>query len=278
MSKGTGLEEFKKQFPDRFFDVGLAEEHAATFSAGLAVSGMKPVFAVYSSFLQRSYDQIIHDCAIANLPVTFCVDRAGIVGEDGETHNGLFDVSFLSSIPNVKIYSPANFDDLENMLRKTLENPKGVAVIRYPRGTEPIMPTDYSYSGKPFDKLLNGDVAVVSYGSIIADVLDVAKEFPNKVTVYKLNEITNLNDELLNELMSKKGILFVEETAKDGGISQKTALKLIENGFCGKYKSLAVDGFVKQASVIEAKKMCNISCDSIKHAIIEVLNWQKRKD
>ena len=134
MSDGTGLSEFSRRYKKRFFDVGIAEEHAVTFAAGLAAGGLKPVFAVYSSFLQRAYDQLIHDVALQNLPVVFAVDRAGIVGNDGETHQGIFDLSFLSSIPNMTIISPKNRWELADMIRYAIQYEAPIA-IRYPRGT-----------------------------------------------------------------------------------------------------------------------------------------------
>ena len=133
MADGTGLARFKKHYPNRFFDVGIAEEHGVTFAAGLAAGGLKPVFAVYSSFLQRGYDQLIHDVALQNLPVVFGVDRAGLVGSDGETHQGIFDLSFLSNIPNMTVMSPKNKWELADMLRFALQMNSPVA-IRYPRG------------------------------------------------------------------------------------------------------------------------------------------------
>ena len=133
MADGTGLKRFGRQFPDRFFDVGIAEEHAVTFAAGLAAAGLKPVVAVYSSFLQRAYDQILHDVCIQNLPVVFAVDRAGLVGSDGETHQGIFDLSYLSSIPNMTVLAPKNKWELSDMIKFAADFP-APAAIRYPRG------------------------------------------------------------------------------------------------------------------------------------------------
>ena len=133
MADGTGLKRFRNMFPDRFFDVGIAEEHAVTFSAGLAAAGLKPVFAVYSSFLQRAYDQILHDVCIQNLPVVFCIDRAGLVGSDGETHQGIFDISYLMSIPNITLMAPKNKWEFSDMIKYAIDFPAPIA-IRYPRG------------------------------------------------------------------------------------------------------------------------------------------------
>lgn len=140
MATGTGLVKFSKRFKDRFFDVGIAEEHAVTFACGLAAKGMIPVFAVYSTFLQRSIDQIIHDAAMQNLHIVLAVDRAGVVGTDGETHQGVFDVTLLNSVPNITIYSPCYFDELEFDLEAAAFKHGGVVVVRYPRGGQPYKP------------------------------------------------------------------------------------------------------------------------------------------
>ena len=166
MSIGTGLNRFAKKYKDRFFDVGIAEEHAVTFAAGLASGGMIPVFAVYSTFLQRSYDQILHDAALQNLHLVLDVDRAGVVGEDGETHQGIYDVAFLQTIPHVTIYAPACFAELELYLRKALLHTEGVVAVRYPRGGELMLPLDWQASQKPF--VMTGEedarILLVTYG------------------------------------------------------------------------------------------------------------------
>ncbi|MDD4698999.1 MAG: 1-deoxy-D-xylulose-5-phosphate synthase [Oscillospiraceae bacterium] len=258
MSSGTGLTDFEINYKNRFFDVGIAEQHAVTFCAGLAKSGLKPVLAVYSSFLQRGYDQIIHDVAIEGLPVTLCVDRSGFVGEDGETHQGLFDVSFLSSIPGVKIFAPSNYDELENMLSERLKNPVGIAAIRYPRGSEPDILKGFCYSNNDFDCFGEGSTAIVSYGTTFADALIAKKHLSengnNDIVVVKLNVINPLSDELINTLKGFKSIYFFEEGIKNGGVAQRLGSTLIEHGFKGFYKSIAVEGFVAQATVSSLKK------------------------
>ena len=152
MSSGTGLDGFASEFPNRFFDVGIAEEHAATFAAGLSASGYKPVFAVYSSFLQRSYDQMIHDVALQRLPVVFCVDRAGFNESDGATHHGIFDVALASQIPGVKIYAPVTYEGLEHSLREAV-NASHVSLIRYPSGSEKQTIKSTFYSGEKIEKI-----------------------------------------------------------------------------------------------------------------------------
>ena len=138
MGGGTGLHHFAREFPNRYYDVGIAEQHAVTFSAALASMGELPVFAVYSSFLQRAYDQLMHDVAIGGMHVVLGIDRAGVVGEDGETHHGLYDVSFLCTVPNTVIYAPACYEEMRLCLRRALYRDKGLACIRYPRGSEKV--------------------------------------------------------------------------------------------------------------------------------------------
>lgn len=251
MTSGTGLTPFSKKFRNRFFDVGIAEEHAATFSGGLAIKGMKPYFFVYSSFLQRSYDQLIHDIAIAHLPVRLCIDRAGIVGEDGESHQGLFDVAFLSSIPQMTIYSPATYRELEQILEKSVDFDFPCA-IRYPRGTELTnistdMDCDYAVFGK-------GDTAIVTYGRIFANAIDVQKQIGN-IAVIKLNKVYPLNANILKEIRKYKNVFFFEEGIKTGGIAEQLASMLIENNINVNYGINAIDNeFVLSATTNSALK------------------------
>ncbi len=276
MTTGTGLKKFSETFKNRFFDVGIAEEHAVTFASSLAVSGLKPVFAVYSTFLQRGYDQIIHDAAIAGVPLTFAVDRAGFVGDDGETHQGLFDVACLSSIPNVKIYAPATFQELREMLEKRLENPKGIAAIRYPRGTEPQINETYQDFGE-FSVFGNSETVVVTYGTLTSEALKAKKVFENNnvnVAVVKINIINPLSNELLDKLLSFKNVFFFEEGILSGGVAEKCGFKLLENGFKGKYKAQAVEGFVKQASVDSQRKKYGLDYESIVKTVKEVLSLE----
>ena len=241
MCKGTGLEAFAEKYPDRFFDVGIAEEYAVTFASGLAKGGAKPYFAVYSTFLQRAYDEIIHDTSIAKLPVRFLVDRAGIVGEDGETHQGVFDVAFLTTIPNVSVYSPASYSELLGCLEMTKNSETPVA-IRYPRGCEDIKfnfyPNDFTVYGA------GGDVAVVSYGIISSNVVKAQKELAEKgmkVDFVKLNKVFPISDELASTLNGYKKIIVFEEGIRSGGIGEhisgvvdtKVRIVAIENGFIG---------------------------------------------
>ena len=255
MGIGTGLKAFGDNFPERFFDVGIAEEHAVTFCSGLAKNGMRPVFAVYSTFLQRCYDQIVHDVSLQKQKVVFAVDRAGFVGEDGETHHGLFDVAFLGTIPELKIYSPYDFSLLNEDLHKALYEENTATAVRYPRGTEnPITKllsrdsTDYSTYGDG-----NSDVAIVTYGRITAEAVlavDILKEKGSSAFLLSLNCIKPIAEDIIASLISKNKVFFYEEGQKSGGVGEKLGNMLLERGYCGKYSITAVeDKFVEQASI-----------------------------
>ena len=262
MSHGTGLYNFSQRFKNRFFDVGIAEQHAVTFAAGLAKGGMLPVFAVYSSFLQRSLDQVIHDAAIAKLPITICVDRAGFVGEDGETHQGLFDAAFLSQIPGVKIYAPSNYSELALMLKKAIYE-DGVSIVRYPRGGESETCSKIPTTDKPFSVFGSGNTAIVTYGRIAGNAVTAAIEHGD-TAVIKLNSLTELNSSLLNELKKYKNIFFLEEGIKSGGIGEHLGTKIAEAGLNAAYRHIAVDNcFVAAASVDSQLKKFGLDKDSI---------------
>ncbi len=248
MADGTGLTEFSKTYPYRIFDVGIAEEHAVTFAAGLAKGGAKPYFMVYSSFLQRSYDQLLHDIAIQKLPVCICVDRAGFVGEDGRTHQGLFDVSFLSTIPDFTVYSPASFEELRGTML-SLKNITAPTVIRYPRGCE-IGDYEFTYSSNDFDLFSNnGEIAAVSYGRLSYNVMSAVDRVGN-VDFIKLNKIIPVGDEVITHLMKYKKILIFEEGIKSGSVAEKISASMMQKGFSGEMSISAVDGeFVTAADV-----------------------------
>ncbi len=277
MTSGTGLSQFAERFKDRFFDVGIAEEHAVTFSASLAKNGLKPVFAVYSTFLQRGVDQIIHDAAIANLPLTLCVDRAGLVGDDGETHQGVFDVSFLSSVPNVTIYSPSSYSELENTLENRLKGPKGVAVIRYPRGSEPAV-NEKSTEFDGYSVMGSGNTCIVTYGTLISEVLSAKQDLESlniDVTVIKLKQIYPLPCGFIENLMNHNNILFFEEGIINGSIAEKVGFELISAGFKGNYSASAINGFVKQATVSSQRAVYGLDSNSIIKKVKEVLKIEQ---
>ena len=265
MTFGTGLDKFAEKYRERFYDVGIAEEHAVTFAAGLAKGGMIPFFAVYSSFLQRGYDQVLHDAAIADLPVKLLVDRAGIVGEDGESHQGLFDVAILSTIPNVNIYSPYCYAELKYLIKKTAGNNE-LAVIRYPRGAE-ICDVGVDFS-KDFSHINNNsDKAVVTYGRTFSYAYEASTE-NNNFDIIKLNRVYPVSDSAVEVIGRYKNVHFFEEGIKSGGIGEHIAARLLENGFNCKFTVHAVDGvFVGQQSVDEALSEFGLDSAAIKRAM-----------
>ncbi|MBE6720792.1 MAG: 1-deoxy-D-xylulose-5-phosphate synthase [Ruminococcaceae bacterium] len=265
MSTGTGLVEFSKKFPKRFFDVGIAEQHAVTFSAGLARGGMVPFFAVYSTFLQRSYDQLIHDVAMQNLKVIFCIDRAGFVGEDGESHQGLFDTSFLMSVPNLTAYAPAYFDELSSMMYQALYKESGAVAIRYPRGKEWFKPEGYEYNKEPFSVIGSSDEknCIVTYGREFCECYKALESLSNTYII-KLNRIKPIDNSVINYVANAKNIFFFEEGIKAGGVGEHFASIIKENGINAAFHHIAVtDEFVKQASVQSQLKKYRHDAESI---------------
>ncbi len=176
MPDGTGLSDFMKAYPKRFIDVGIAEQHAVTMAAGLAAEGIKPVFAVYSTFLQRAYDQIIHDVCIQNLPVVFAIDRAGLVGNDGETHHGVFDLSYLSHIPNMTVLAPKDGHELDRMVRYAVNDHEGPIAIRYPRGKEIFINESNDDIKKPEILKSGKDLTILSVGKMVSTALETAEK------------------------------------------------------------------------------------------------------
>ncbi len=276
MEKGTGLSKFRKKFPDRFFDVGIAEEHAVVFAAGLFVGGMVPVLAIYSTFLQRAYDQLVHDVAIENSHVVLVIDRAGFV-EDGKTHQGFFDVSFLSTIPNVTIYAPATYEEVKHMLKKAIYDDRGIVAVRYPKGEEIKNLTKKEYSD--FLVVGEGEVAVATYGTLFENILK-AKVFLNdvglKIAAVKINKIFPIEKDVINCLKKYSKIIFFEEGMKNGGIAEHLILKLLENGFRGSWNIKAVDGiFVEHSTKKQAFE--NLGFD-VKSIVKFVLNKTKHNE
>ena len=234
MPLGTGLEVFRKQFPKRFFDVGIAEQHAVTFAAGLAKSGFVPCVAVYSTFLQRAYDQLLHDVALQHLHVVFCLDRSGLVGKDGETHQGLFDISYLSHLPGFTILSPSNQEDFEMMLSYAINECDGPVAIRYPRGeiTSPtwIVGTEVQKSTLVQD---GTDVLIAAVGATVFDALvvaDLLKESGISTAVLDVKSIKPMDDaSLLRFCKGKKVIASLEENTMIGGFGQQLEFMLKRN-------------------------------------------------
>ena len=260
MKYGTGLQYFAKAFPERFFDVGIAEEHAATFCGGLAVMGKIPVFAVYSTFMQRCYDQLIHDLSIGNVHAVFGVDRAGIVGDDGETHNGIFDVSMLTSVPNTKIYSPSDYEELRHCLYNAVYKDKGIVAVRYPRGNSQVVnttpKTDYYYENN------NNKCLVVTYGRLYNNVKTAVENVKN-VDLLKLVNIFPISDEVKNIISKYETVIFFEECYYNGSISQKISAEF------NNVKSYAINDYVKLMSIAEAYDYLGFSVEKLEKTIKE---------
>lgn len=250
MKYGTGLQYFAGSFPKRFFDVGIAEEHAVTFCAGLAKSGKIPVFAVYSSFLQRAYDEIIHDVAIDNTHIVLAVDRAGFIGEDGETHQGVFDIPMLTGIPNAVIFSPSNYSEQKLCFKTALYDCGGFAAVRYPKGNESFGLTDNRYDTDTFCHIsFDSDCLVVTFGRLFERVLEISRSGDaGNFDILKLVRIYPLDNEAALICMNYKRIIFYEESSKENGIAEHLLVKLFEMGFKGSYEIAAASGFIPNES------------------------------
>ena len=270
MPDGTGLREFSSKFPTRFFDVGIAEQHAVTLAAGMAVEGLKPVFAVYSTFLQRAYDQVLHDVCIQNLPVVFAIDRAGIVGEDGETHQGIMDISYLSMIPNMTIVAPKCLGELKVLLKWAIDKNAPVA-IRYPRGcdiVENLEPLKEINEGK-WEVINKGEkVAIIATGRMVQHAY-LAKKILEKEginpTIINATFIKPLDIDMINKLVAKGyNILTIEDNIEKGGLGSNILLELNNYKFNKTLEILAYkDEFVTQGSVGWIYKKYKLDPESI---------------
>lgn len=246
MKYATGLQHMAKTFPERFCDAGIAEQHALTFCCGLASEGIIPVFAVYSTFIQRCYDQIIHDASIEKKHIVLCIDRAGFVGEDGETHQGLFDVPMLTSVPGVTIYSPSDAVSLREALNKAVYDEDGIVAVRYPRGLCVDSPdkcySDFSYSG------MSARTLIVSYGRISENITKI-----DGTDSLVLTKIFPISKDVVTISKNYDKIYFFEEGMKNGGIGEKLMVELYSSGYKGDYEIVAVDGEFVRASDYESQ-------------------------
>ncbi|MDD5952665.1 MAG: 1-deoxy-D-xylulose-5-phosphate synthase [Oscillospiraceae bacterium] len=275
MQTGTGLNSFAALYPRRFFDVGIAEQHAITFAGGLSSAGMKPVCAIYSTFLQRGFDQIIHDAAIQRTKVVLAIDRAGIVGEDGETHQGIFDVPFLNSVPNVTMYSPAYYDELRHDLKTVLYDCPYVGAVRYPRGKELYRPDDYEFHGEPF--IVYGDaqakIAIVTYGRLFSYACLARESLLEKgvsVKIVKLNQIKPIDPQALEAALSCRQVFFFEEGILQGGVGERFYFLLGQKGFHGRYTLRGVDNtFVPHAKVSQSLAHLGLDDKGMETTILE---------
>lgn len=276
MKKGTGLTEFSKEFPDRFFDVGIAEQHAVTFAGGLAAGGKRPVCAIYSTFLQRAYDQIIHDIAIQRLPVIFCLDRGGIVGGDGATHQGVFDLSYLRIIPNIVLMAPRDEVELKRMFKTAVLYKNGPIAIRYPRGAAEGIPFPSEITPVEIGKgevLLEGDEPLIlTIGPIVYKILKIANEFKNiNPTVVDCKFVKPLDEELIISLSKKrKKIITIEDNVIAGGFGSAILELLINNGIKRDILRMGVpDRFISHGEKEELFESIGIGINDLKERIKE---------
>lgn len=282
MPSGTGLTHFMKQYPDRFFDVGIAEEHAVTFAAGMAMGGYKPVVAIYSTFMQRAYDQIIHDVCINNLPVVFAIDRAGITGRDGKTHQGIFDLSFLSHIPNLTVMAPKNRYELEEMLAYAVSY-DGPVAVRYPKGDAYDGLSEYRapiVHGKSEVLKQGSDIAILALGSMVKTGAEVAETLEKEgisTSLMNVRFASPIDIEIIDELTKKHKILVsMEENVRNGGYGQKVADYLCESKKNIRYINISVpDEYIEHGGVSELHKKLGLDAESIYNRIREELNLLK---
>ncbi|WP_096434722.1 1-deoxy-D-xylulose-5-phosphate synthase [Alteribacter populi] len=287
MPGGTKLDEFAKDFPDRMFDVGIAEQHATTMSAGLATQGLKPVFAVYSTFLQRGYDQLVHDVCRQNLNVFFAIDRAGLVGADGETHQGVFDISYLRHLPNMKILMAKDENELQHLVYTAVSHDDGPIAIRYPRGNGYGVKMDEDFKQLPIGKwetLKNGqDLTILTFGTMIPVAMDAAERLESEginVEVINARSIKPLDEGMLRELaMKNRPILTLEEHALLGGFGSA----VIEHFHEQQFHSVTVermgipDYYIEHGSVPELWEEIGLTSANVADRVIEILPRKKQR-
>ena len=278
MPTGTSMTKLIEAFPNRAFDVGIAEQHAVTFAAGLAAAGMKPFCAIYSTFMQRAYDQLIHDVALQKLPVVFCLDRAGLVGEDGATHHGVFDLAYLRTVPNMIISSPLNENELRNLMVTAENYSDGPFVIRYPRGrgvlidwknTPEILPI-----GKGRKIKAGKDIAIVSLGPIGNRALDAINSLNDSmlsVAVYDMRFLKPLDEALLHQIFAEfQKILCIEDGSLKGGLGSAVAEFKAAHNYSSNIQTLGIpDEFIEHGTPDELNKICKIDANGIREALLK---------
>ncbi|MEN9372682.1 MAG: hypothetical protein RIR79_234 [Pseudomonadota bacterium] len=273
MREGSGMVEFEKRFPDRYFDVGIAEQHAVTFAAGLAAEGLKPVVAIYSTFLQRAYDQLVHDVTLQNLPVVFALDRAGLVGADGATHAGAYDIAFLRCIPNISIACPANENECRQLLTTAFEQDHSVAV-RYPRGAGTGVPVQKSLEGLPFGKgeicrMGTSGIAILAFGPLLYPALQVAEKL--NATVVNMRWAKPLDmDLLLQEVCSHQALVTLEDSCIMGGAGSAVLEALHAAGIALPVLQLGLkDEFIEHGDPLRLMALQGLDAAGIEAAIRE---------
>ena len=281
MPSGTSMNIMQSAYPERTFDVGIAEGHAVTFSAGLAKDGLKPFCAIYSTFLQRAYDAIINDVAILNLPVTFCIDRAGLVGEDGVTHQGAFDLAYMRCVPNMTVAAPMNEHWLRNLMYTAQIKNCGPFSIRYPRGNGVLL--DWKNEMKEVEigkgvKLTEGDdIAILSIGhigNIVADAVEGLKAQGMKVAHYDMVFLKPLDESILHETGSKyKAVITVEDGTVVGGLGTAVSEWYCEHGYNVKVRKIGIpDSFIPHGTVPQLYELCGMDINSIKDVVLSLIN------
>ena len=283
MQDGTGLSDFRERFPDRFFDVGIAEEHAVTFAGGLAAGGMLPVFAVYSTFLQRSYDELLHDVSLQNAKVLLAVDRAGVVGEDGKTHQGLFDAAYLQTIPNATVYSPSYFEELRSQLALLVREGAGLCAVRYPRGKELYRPSWVRMGLDPYQvygEQDRADICIVTYGrmfSFAAEAMEHLQAAGISVRLIKLNRIIPVDSASVQAAAECEKICFFEEGVRQGGIGEHFGFLLNQSGYQGKYVLRAIDDpYVEHAPMFRSLEKLGLNTSGMEQLVYDTL--ERRAD
>ncbi len=270
MPEGTGLDMFRDKFKERYFDVGLGEQHAVTFAAGLACAGIKPVVAVYSTFLQRAFDQIEHDVALQKLPVVFCLDRGGLVGDDGATHHGVFDLSYLRMIPNIAVMAPKDENELQHMLKTALNHEQGPVAIRYPRGAGYGVALDTTFKLLPWGRgevlKEGGDIAVIGIGSMVMPAFDAAQKLENDgvhIRVINARFVKPLDKAwLLESLRGVRTILTVEENVLAGGFG--SAIRELLAGESFVIHTLGIpDKFIEQGTQPKLRSLVGLTEENI---------------
>jgi len=286
MSEGTGLDKFAEKYPDRFFDVGIAEPHGITFACGLAVEGLHPVAAIYSTFTQRAYDQVVHDLCLQNLPVTLALDRAGLVGEDGPTHHGVFDIAYLRHVPNMVVMAPRDENELQHMIKTAVEH-QGPSAVRYPRGTGFGVPMDQELKSLEIGKaelLLDGsDVAIIAIGNMVHPSLDAAKRLAREgisAALVNARFVKPLDKELILRIARKTGrVVTVEEHALLGGFGS-AVLECLDAGKMSGIKTLRIgipDTFIEHGPQKVLRRKYGLDADGIYASVKEFIERSRLK-
>jgi 1-deoxy-D-xylulose-5-phosphate synthase len=286
MSEGTGLDKFAEHYPDRFFDVGIAEPHGITFACGLAVEGLHPVAAIYSTFTQRAYDQVVHDLCMQNLPVTLALDRAGLVGEDGPTHHGVFDIAYLRHVPNIVVMAPKDENEFQHMIKTAVEHP-GPTAVRYPRGIGCGVPMDQELKALPIGKAEvikeGNDAVIVAIGNMVCPSIEAAKKLSEEgvaVAVVNARFVKPLDKELILSFAKKTGrVITVEEHTLLGGFGSAVLECLDANGVTG-VKTFRIglpDAYIEHGSQKELRQKYGLDAEGIYASVKEFIERSRLK-